>query len=220
MIEIVRRNRQAAGVVTNRLEFFQTGSNADRSVRQSEFEKHCLPHEIRITLPRNPRLDVPDKSKTKIGILIRFARDRNKIAVAQDGLVVRGLLTRLVAVEKLIVEGQAGGMIGHAAHRGVVSIADARNELGVAKIVVDGLSRSILPACTSVMRAVAVNVFEMEAREYIVFSVAGIRSSRLAHPKPSSQTIFPCCATATETEGTEPSTIRWRIRVRTPSNRS
>ena len=68
-----------------------------------------------------------------------LAWNRHEVAIAQDGLVVRRLLIRLVAIEKLIVKRQAGGMLGHAAHRCIIGAADARYQLGIAKIVIDWL---------------------------------------------------------------------------------
>ena len=65
------------------------------------------------------------------------------------------------------------------------------------------------------MSPVAVIGFEIEAREYMVCSVAGIRRSRSAHPNPSSHTTSPPRATATAMEGASQATSALRISSRT-----
>ncbi len=79
-----------------------------------------------------------------------------------------------------------------------------------------GRSSDTSPRCTSTISPVAVIGLEMEASEYMVCAEAGVRASRLAHPNPSSQTIFPPLATATAMDGTPSSTsARWmRARAR------
>ncbi len=52
------------------------------------------------------------------------------------------------------------------------------------------------------MSPVAVIGLEIDASEYVVCSVAGIRPSRSAHPKPCSQMIRPPFDTATASDGT------------------
>ena len=65
------------------------------------------------------------------------------------------------------------------------------------------------------MSPVAVIGFEIEASEYIVCSVAGIRRSRSAQPNPSSHTTSPPRATATAMEGWSQATSARRISSRT-----
>src|SRR5262249_47426902 len=56
---------------------------------------------------------------------------------------------------------------------------------------------------------------EIDASEYMVCSQAGIRFSRSAQPKPSSQRNWPSRATATAADATFSLTMRWRMNSRT-----
>src|SRR6202047_1058629 len=64
-----------------------------------------------------------------------------------------------------------------------------------------GEPRSRLPRSQSCMAAVAVKVFEIEARRYSVCDVAGTEFSRSAMPKPADHTNSPSCTTAAEMPG-------------------
>src|SRR5262249_20588990 len=79
---------------------------------------------------------------------------------------------------------------------------------------------SILPRSTRTMRPVAVNGFEIDASEYMVFGVDRTFRSRSAHPNASSHTIAPCCATAMDTDTRPESLIKALARLRVGVQRS
>jgi hypothetical protein len=85
------------------------------------------------------------------------------------------------------------------------------------KYLFAGSSRNSLLSAARVISVVAVNGLVMDGKVNGVWAVAFIRAARLAHPKPSSHTILPPCATATATPVAFPCSIAWRIRLRTDS---
>src|SRR5688500_4386764 len=68
------------------------------------------------------------------------------------------------------------------------------------------------------MTPIAVIGLEIDAIEYSVFGVAGVRRSISAKPKPSSQMILPFLATATATDGALVESITRRIWARRESS--
>ena len=109
----------------------------DRGVGHVQRDKDLLAHEIGVGYARDTGDDVVEDAVAQVGIPVLFAGRQHQLAVAPDGLLPGRGHIRLVLIEEVIVQRQAAGVAGHAANGGLVGIAGAGRDLGVAEIVVD-----------------------------------------------------------------------------------
>ena len=216
VVEVVERDRTLVRRVPGRRELREPRADVDRRPGKTQRLEHLVPHEVGVRLPRDALDDVVEDPEAEVRVVPALIRRRHEVRVAADRLVHVGAPVRFVLVEELVVEGEAGRVAGHSAHRRARRVPRPvrRSSPGRGSRWPGRRGRRD-PVPPRIMSPVAVIGFEIEAREYIVCSEAGIRRSRSAHPKPSSHTTSPPSPTATAMEGWSQATSAPRISSRT-----